>query len=260
MPTGIGLEHEKTGTIPDTQWKRRRFDQPWFSGETLSVAIGQGYVTATPLQMANFVATVANGGTRYRPRYLKRIDAPDGTNRTETAPEILGQADLKASTLAQLHSAMRDVVMNDSGTGKKARVVGIEVAGKTGTSQVVTMGQDRERSNKGAEATRDHAWFIAFAPVEAPEIAIACIVEHAGGGGGAIAAPIVQQILAQRVRRVPREHRREADDLARERAALGSRDGAAARKQADQRESRAGPPASPSQQATAPGRETPHAF
>ena len=168
LPTGIGLEHEKTGTIPDTQWKRRRFDQPWFSGETLSVAIGQGYVTATPLQMANFVATVANGGTRYRPRYVKRIDAPDGTNRMETAPEILCQADLKPSTLAQLHSAMRDVVMNDSGTGKKARVVGIEVAGKTGTSQVVTMGEDRERSNKGAEATRDHAWFIAFAPVEAP--------------------------------------------------------------------------------------------
>ena len=224
LPTGIGLEHEKTGTIPDTQWKRRRFDQPWFSGETLSVAIGQGYVTATPLQMANFVATVANGGTRYRPRYLKRIDAPDGTNRTETAPEILGQADLKASTLAQLHSAMRDVVMNDSGTGKKARVVGIEVAGKTGTSQVVTMGQDRERSNKGAEATRDHAWFIAFAPVEAPEIAIACIVEHAGGGGGAIAAPIVQQILAHYFSRSQ------------------------------------GPPAAPPQQAAAPGRETPHAF
>jgi penicillin-binding protein 2 len=223
IPTGIGLEHEKTGTIPDTQWKRRRFDQPWFSGETLSVAIGQGYVTATPLQMANFVATVANGGTRYRPRYVKRIDSPDGTSSRETEPEVLGRADLKPSTLAQLHSAMRDVVMNDSGTGKKARVVGVEVAGKTGTSQVVTMG-DRERSNKGAEATRDHAWFIAFAPVEAPEIAIACIVEHAGGGGGAIAAPIVQQILAHYFSRTQ------------------------------------GPSPGAPQQAAAPGTEAPHAF
>jgi len=194
LPTGIALEHEKAGTIPDTQWKRRRFKQPWYEGETLSVAIGQGYVTATPLQMANLAATLANGGTRYRPRYLKRISAPDGTVRQEMQPEILGEAGLKKSTLAQVRSAMRDVVMTEAGTGKKARVLGVEVAGKTGTSQVVKMGE-RERSNKGAQQTRDHAWFIAFAPVADPEIAIAAIVEHAGGGGGAIAAPIVQEIL-----------------------------------------------------------------
>jgi penicillin-binding protein 2 len=196
LPTGIQLEHEKPGTIPDTQWKRRRFNQPWFEGETLSVAIGQGYVTATPLQMANLAATVANGGSRYRPFYVKRIEAPDGTLRAEMQPEVLAEAHLKKSTLQQIHSAMRDVVMTESGTGKKARVVGVEVAGKTGTSQVVKMGEDRARSNRGAEVTRDHAWFIAFAPVAAPEIAVACIVEHAGGGGGAIAAPVVQQVLA----------------------------------------------------------------
>jgi penicillin-binding protein 2 len=195
IPTGIRLEHEKAGTIPSTEWKRKRFDQPWFAGETLSVAIGQGYVTATPLQMANLAATIANGGTRYRPQYVKRIEAPDGTVRAEFGPEVLGEASFKKSTLAQIHSAMRDVVMTDSGTGKKARVLGIDVAGKTGTSQVVKMGEDRGKSNRGAQATRDHAWFIAFAPVEAPEIAVACIVEHAGGGGGAIAAPVVQRVL-----------------------------------------------------------------
>jgi penicillin-binding protein 2 len=195
LPTGIRLEHEKTGTIPDTQWKRQRFNQPWFEGETLSVAIGQGYVTATPLQMANLVATIANGGTRYRPYYVKRVEAADGTLRAEFQPEVLGEARLKKSTLAQIRSAMHDVVMTEDGTGKRARVVGIEVAGKTGTSQVVKMGGDRTRANRGAEVTRDHAWFIAFAPLEAPEIAIACIVEHAGGGGGAIAAPVVQQVL-----------------------------------------------------------------
>jgi penicillin-binding protein 2 len=195
LPTGIALEHEKAGTIPDTQWKRRRFKQPWYEGETLSVAIGQGYVTATPLQMANLAATIANGGTRYRPRYVKRISAPDGTLREEVQSEVLGEAVLKKATLAQVRASMRDVVMTEAGTGKKARVLGIEVAGKTGTSQVVKMG-DRERSNKGAKMTRDHAWFIVFAPVENPEIAMAVIVEHAGGGGGAIAAPIAQQILS----------------------------------------------------------------
>jgi penicillin-binding protein 2 len=192
-PTGIALDHEKGGIIPDTEWKRRRFKQPWYSGETLSVAIGQGYVTATPLQMAMMAATIANGGTRYRPNYVKRVEHPDGTVR-EITPEVMGEAKLKKSTLNLVRSAMRDVVMTDNGTGKKARVVGITVAGKTGTSQVVKMG-DRERSNKGAKETRDHAWFVAFAPAEAPEIAVAAIIEHAGGGGGAIAAPIVQQVL-----------------------------------------------------------------
>jgi penicillin-binding protein 2 len=195
LPTGVRLEHEKAGIIPDTQWKRQRFNQPWFEGETLSVAIGQGYVTATPLQMANLAATIANGGTRYRPFYVKRVDAPDGTVREEVEPEVLGEAHLKKSTVDQVKAAMRDVVMTDAGTGKKARVVGVTVAGKTGTAQVAKMGEDRNRLNRGADVLRDHAWFIGFAPVEAPEIAVACIVEHAGGGGGAFAAPVVQQVL-----------------------------------------------------------------
>ena len=191
MPTGIALENEKPGIIPDSQWKRKKFKQPWFAGETLSVAIGQGYVTATPLQMAHFVATVASGGIRYRPHYVKRIDAPDGTLKREFPPEVLSNAGLKPSTVAAIHSAMRDVVMSDRGTGKKARVLGIEVAGKTGTSQVVALSE----SNKKSRESRDHAWFITFAPVENPEIAMAVLVEHAGGGGGAFAAPIAQQVL-----------------------------------------------------------------
>jgi penicillin-binding protein 2 len=194
--TGVPLEHEKAGTIPDTQWKRRRFDQPWFPGETLSVAIGQGYVTVTPIQMANLAATLANGGTRYRPHYVKRVEAPDGSLIMETQPEVMGRAELKASTLARVRAGMRDVVMTENGTGKKARVVGIEVAGKTGTAQVVKMTEDRNKANRGALAGRDHAWFIGFAPVDKPEIAIACLVEHAGGGGGAFAAPVVQQIFS----------------------------------------------------------------
>jgi penicillin-binding protein 2 len=195
MPTGVPLENEKAGLIPDSEWKQRRFKQPWFPGETLSVAIGQGYVTATPLQMANLAATIANGGTRYRPRYVKEIDSADGSVRSVPEPEVLGEAGLKKSTLDRVRAAMRDVVMSERGTGKKARVLGTDMAGKTGTAQVVKLGENRERSNKGALKTRDHAWFIAYAPTEAPEIAIAAIVEHAGGGGGAIAAPVVHEIL-----------------------------------------------------------------
>jgi penicillin-binding protein 2 len=191
----IGIDPEKEGTIPDSAWKRRRFKQPWYAGETLSVAIGQGYVTASPLQMAVMTATIANGGTRYRPQFVKRVEGADGTLLREIQPEVLGNADLKKSTIAHVHAAMRDVVMSERGTGKKARVAGVEIAGKTGTSQVVKMGEDRKRSNLGAETTRDHAWFVAFAPVEAPEIVVSCIVEHAGAGGGAVAAPVVQRVL-----------------------------------------------------------------
>jgi penicillin-binding protein 2 len=193
--TGIKLDHEKAGTIPDSEWKMRRFKQPWYPGETLSVAIGQGYVTATPLQMANLAATIANGGTRYRPHYVRRVDSPDGSVRRVVEPEVLGHAEVSPANLEIIREAMRDVVMTDRGTGKKARIPGVTVAGKTGTAQVVKMGE-RARSNKGARATRDHAWFISFAPYEAPEIAVACIVENAGGGGGAIAAPTVRQVLA----------------------------------------------------------------
>ncbi len=192
IPSGIRLDHEKTGTIPDTQWKRRRFNQPWFAGETLSVAIGQGYVTATPLQMAELTAIIANGGIRYRPQYVRRVEAPDGTVKRDFAPDALGDAHLKPATLEAVRAAMRDVVMTDRGTGKKARVAGIEVAGKTGTAQAVG---EENMAQRDAHSRRDHAWFIAFAPVENPEMAIAVLVEHAGEHGGTVAAPIAQQVF-----------------------------------------------------------------
>ncbi len=197
IPSGIGLEHEKTGLIPDSEWKRRRFKQPWFAGETLSVAIGQGYVTVTPLQMAVMTMMIANGGIRYRPHFVKRVEAPDGTLREEVEPEVLGTAALKPGTLQQVRAGMRDVVMGPSGTGKNARVPGIEVAGKTGTAQAVKLEGGRDGSARGPRETRDHAWFIAFAPVEAPEIAVACIIEHSGEHGGTVAAPAVQKVLAR---------------------------------------------------------------
>ena len=196
LKSDIALDNEKAGIIPSTEWKRNRFKQKWFEGETLSVAIGQGYVTATPLQMANLAATIANGGTVYQPHYVRRVEAPDQSWSDEVQPKPLRPNEFKEGTLDRVRAAMRDVVMSESGTGKRARVPGVVVAGKTGTTQVVKMTEDRNRANRGAREGRDHAWFISFAPFERPEIAIACIVEHAGGGGGMFAAPIVQQVLA----------------------------------------------------------------
>lgn len=195
-PTGIPLDHERAGTIPDTQWKRQRYGEPWYSGETLSVAVGQGYVTATPLQMANLIAMVAAGGVRHRPRYVARIDAPEGKDVPPVSDQV-AHLGVRPSTLAQVQSALRDVVMSEHGTGKKARVEGVEVAGKTGTSQVVRLKTDRKANQQLLpRGQRDHAWFVSFAPVGAPEIAVACLIEHAGGGGGAMAAPVVQRVLS----------------------------------------------------------------
>ena len=190
LPSGIRLEHEKAGTIPSTEWKMKRFKQPWFPGETLSVAIGQGYVTTTPLQMAQLAAMVANGGIRYRPHYVKRVESPDGTLVHDVVPEAIGDMHVRPEVFAAVRDAMHDVV--DHGTGTRAKVKGVSVGGKTGTAQAV--GGDN-RGKHDAKGRRDHAWFIAFAPVEAPEIAIAVLVEHAGEHGGTVAAPVAQQVF-----------------------------------------------------------------
>jgi penicillin-binding protein 2 len=190
--TGIELEHEQAGTIPDTAWKRKRFKQPWFAGETLSVGIGQGYVTATPLQMANLIATVAVG-KHFRPRYVSRVETPDGEIVHTEEPETRGVLEVRDTTIRQIRDALHDVVAR--GTGKKAQLKGIEVAGKTGTSQVVTLGKERIKASKLPREQRDHAWFVAYAPTDDPQIAVATLVEHAEGGGGAVAAPIAQQVM-----------------------------------------------------------------
>jgi penicillin-binding protein 2 len=194
LPTGIDLEHEKAGTIPDSAWKMKRFKQPWYAGETLSAGIGQGYVTATPLQMANAIATVAVG-KRYRPHFVRQVETPEGEVIHTEHPELIGELKVRATTLREVRDGLRDVVNTDRGTGKKARINGFEVAGKTGTSQVVKMGKERLKAAQVPWQHRDHAWFVAYAPVDAPEIAVAAVVEHAEGGGGAVAAPVVRAVI-----------------------------------------------------------------
>jgi len=192
VPTGVDLDHEKGGSIPSTIWKRKRFKEPWYAGETLSNAIGQGYVTATPLQMAQAIGAIATG-KRYRPHFVRQIESPDGEVIQNYEGDLVSEMPLKKSTLEQLRHALRDTVAR--GTGSKAKMATIEVGGKTGTSQVVALGKNRLKPSQLKREHRDHAWFVAFAPVEEPEVAVAVVVEHADGGGGAIAAPLTKRLL-----------------------------------------------------------------
>jgi penicillin-binding protein 2 len=191
--TGIELHTEKAGLIPTSDWKRRRFGEKWYPAETLSVAIGQGYVSTTPLQMAQLAALVANGGTRYRPQFVKQVEAPGGGVLRFFPPVAEEHLTLDPTALALVRDAMAHVVNGPGGTGSRARLGGIEVAGKTGTSQVVGQ-KSMPASGKLPAHLEDHAWFIAFAPKENPQIAIAALVEN-GGGGGAVAAPVVGAVL-----------------------------------------------------------------
>ncbi len=195
-PTGITLEHESGGIIPSSEWKRQRFGEPWYPGETLSISIGQGYVTTTPLQMASVMATIANGGVVYRPNFVKRVEGTDGASMLEEQPEVVRNVGFKKSTLLQIREALSDVVNSKRGTGGSARLHDVEVGGKTGTAQASRAGGDKSSQRGWAREKRDHAWFIAFAPVDNPEIAIAVLAEHAGEHGGTAAAPIARKVLA----------------------------------------------------------------
>ena len=193
--SGLEFGSESPGTIPDQEWKRRRFNQPWYAGETLSAAIGQGYVTATPLQMANMAAAVAVG-ERLRPHFVMQIEEPDGELVRRFEPEVIQEMELKDSTLALLRESMHDVVHDREGTGRRAQLEGVAIAGKTLTSQVVRLKKQGQDPSEIERRHRDHAGFVAYAPADAPELAIAVLVEHADGGGGKIAAPIARDVFA----------------------------------------------------------------
>jgi len=193
--TGIDLDNEKAGTIPSTEWKQRRFHERWYPAETLSVAIGQGYVAVTPIQLAELAAEVANGGTLYKPQFVRQIDALDGSVVKTFPPIVENQTRIDPQVLEELRSAMADVIAAPTGTGKSARIDGITVAGKTGTAQVVKEAQGaRTKETALSDKNRDHGWFMAFAPVDHPKIAIACIIEHSGHGGST-AAPVVKAVM-----------------------------------------------------------------
>ena len=196
-PTGFPLEGEKGGLIPTRQWKRKRFGAPWYNGETVIASIGQGYVLTTPLQLAVMTAAVANGGTVLQPILIKKVENWRGEELLDSERVVTNTVHLRPGNLAAVRRGLDAVVNAPRGTGWASRVDGIRVAGKTGTAQVVRLKSDEEREKIEKEELyrfRDHALFVAYAPAEAPEIAIAVVVEH-GGSGGSTAAPIARNIL-----------------------------------------------------------------
>lgn len=195
--THIQLSNEALGLIPTSEWKQRRFGIPWQKGEDLVVAIGQGFVLVTPIQMALFYASIANGGKLVKPRVVQRVEDADGNVIKTIESEIRKEQIIRPSTLSFLQKALAGVVQEPFGTGRAARQEGIKVAGKTGTAQVVRMEEDEdENSDEEPYEFRDHAWFIAFAPLEEPEILVAVLVEH-GGHGGSAAAPIAREVMKE---------------------------------------------------------------
>ncbi|MFA6345821.1 MAG: penicillin-binding transpeptidase domain-containing protein, partial [Syntrophales bacterium] len=195
MPTGVDLPREKAGLIPTREWKLKRFRQPWIPGETISIAIGQGYDLVTPIQLLNAYAALANGGTVWQPRLVKRIETQDGKPVREFPPVRRSVASISAETLKRINRGLWGVVNEPRGTGYVLRRREADVSGKTGTAQAVGLPQDEKaRRLKLAVARGDHALFVCFAPDKAPEIAIAVIAEH-GGHGGATAAPVARRII-----------------------------------------------------------------
>jgi penicillin-binding protein 2 len=190
-PLGVGLDNEKGGVIPTEQWKLKRFGKKWYSGETLSVGIGQGYVLTTPVQLASMIATVANEGTVYQPHLVRRIVDSEGRTLKEFQPQVISRTGIKPRTFKLVKDGLFAVVNEPHGTGAMARLSEVTVAGKTGSSQVVKL-----RDSKGGVPYqfRDHALFVAFAPYDKPEIAVAVIVEH-GEHGASAAAPVAGSVL-----------------------------------------------------------------
>ncbi|GIX46619.1 MAG: hypothetical protein KatS3mg131_0830 [Candidatus Tectimicrobiota bacterium] len=198
QPTGFAEALEKPGLIPSKRWKQEVRGEPWYGGETLSVAIGQGYTLTTPLQVATLLATVANGGTLYRPYVVLRQERMDGTVVQTTAPQVLRRLPLRPETLAHVQEGLWDAVNDPKGTGKAARHEQIGIAGKTGTAQVIRLPRhnDQERQAQLPRRYRDHAWFAAFAPYHDPRIVVVVFIEHAGKGGAHFASYATAMIQA----------------------------------------------------------------
>jgi len=195
-PLGIDLPREKDGLIPTKQWKLSRFRQSWQMGETISIAIGQGFNLVTPIQLANAYAALANGGTLYRPRLVKQLESSDGHVVKVSQPEKQGVLPVRPQYIQVINQALWGAVNEKGGTGYILKRQEQDVCGKTGTAQVIGLPQDaKARKAKRASADfQDHALFVCFAPYGNPEIVVAVILENAGHGGSA-AAPVARKVI-----------------------------------------------------------------
>ena len=196
--TGIDLQGEATGVLPSPEWKMKRFKRPeqqkWYAGETISIGIGQGYNAYTPIQLAQAMATLANGGAMYRPHLIAYVDDPRTGERRPVEPELVHKVPVRRDHLEFVKRALAGV--NKEGTAARSFAnAPYTSGGKTGTAQVIGIKQNEKyEESKVAEHLRDHSLFIAFAPLENPKIALSVVVEN-GGFGARAAAPIARTVL-----------------------------------------------------------------
>jgi penicillin-binding protein 2 len=194
--TGVELEHEKSGLAPTKAWKRERYNEKWHEGETLSVAIGQGFNIMTPLQICLMTAAIANGGTIYKPQLVETVTTPDGEVIEQFEPQVIGELSPRDKRyLPLIQEGLYGVVMGKRGTARNVRIEGLSIAGKTGTAQVVRLAQYKGLKEQDIPYKfRDHAWFTCYAPADNPKIAVTVLVEH-GLHGGSGAGPIARVVL-----------------------------------------------------------------
>jgi penicillin-binding protein 2 len=203
--TGLDMIGETGGLVPSRAWKRTAFreraDQVWFPGETVIASIGQGYMLASPLQLANATAALAMRGKRFRPHLVAAFEDPLTGRRTLIAPEPLPDVSIDNEIFwDSVLTGMHDVMQSSTGTARAAGLgAPYQMAGKSGTAQVFSISQDEEYNEEEIEERlRDHALFISFAPFDAPQIAVAVVIEN-GSSGSRVAAPIARAIMDQYV-------------------------------------------------------------
>lgn len=187
----IDLPNEIESIVPSTEWKKQRTGEKWYAGETISVAIGQGQLSVTPMSMAVMMATVANGGTRLVPRLVTAVDDGEGWEDVPAPVNPFPPMLMKPGTVSALHDGLW-MAVNAAGTAGRARIPGRDVAGKTGTAQVISL-QGRARAAGSTRDLRDHGWFVFFAPRDNPEVAGAIFAEHSEHGY--LAAPIARHVM-----------------------------------------------------------------
>jgi penicillin-binding protein 2 len=193
--SGIDLANEIESIVPSSEWKRQRTGEKWYPGETISVSIGQGQNSVTPMSLAVMMATIANGGTRLVPRLVKAVDEGKGKG-WEEAPAPANPFKpflMKPTTISALHDGLW-MAVNGAGTARRAMIAGRDVAGKTGTAQVISnQGKERARRSGSDRDLRDHGWFVFFVPRDNPELAGVVFAEHSEHGY--LAAPIARHVI-----------------------------------------------------------------
>ena len=196
----IDLDGEKAGIVPSTQWAEKKQHRKWYPSETISVAIGQGPLIVTPLQVANMMAAIANGGTVYQPHVVKKVEHvnPNGSAEIrEVQPQIVHKVQLAPEALQTVRLGLWKVVNEEGGTAGAARVPGLDISGKTGTVQVIAQHGWMSTANMPFPS-RDHAWFASFAPRDNPQLVVVVFVEHAGTHGGVDSAPLAKLLYMSR--------------------------------------------------------------